>query len=265
MQRREESGDRVAIVTGGGAGLGRAVVLGLVKQGVQVLALDRDEASLQATLQAARHLPGRVEPHLLDLTDVAAIERLFALEFSGGRRLDILVNNAGISQQTPFLDMSRQEWDSILAVNLTAVFDLTQRAARAMLSAIEAGRQPGGRIVNIASIAGLRGIAGRAAYATSKGGIIALTKELAVELGPLGITVNAVAPGPVDTSLTLRVHTEATREAYNRSIPLARYGLPEEIAAGVLFLCSPAASYVNGHTLPVDGGFASTGMMFDPR
>jgi NAD(P)-dependent dehydrogenase (short-subunit alcohol dehydrogenase family) len=132
-----------------------------------------------------------------------------------------------------------------------------------MLAAIEAGRQPGGRIVNIASITGLRGLAGRTAYATSKGGLISFTETLAVELGPRGITVNAVAPGPVDTPLTRKVHTQATREAYHRAIPLGRYGTPEEIAGAVAYLCSPDAAYVNGHTLPVDGGFTSAGLIFE--
>jgi NAD(P)-dependent dehydrogenase (short-subunit alcohol dehydrogenase family) len=179
--------------------------------------------------------------------------------------LHILVNNAGIGQQTRFLEMSRAEWDSILAVNLTAVFELTQRAGRIMRDAIAAGRQPAGRIVNIASVSGLRGNAGRAAYGATKAGLVSLTEVLAVELGPLGITVNAVAPGPVDTALTRRVHSPATRAAWAATIPLRRYGLPEEVAAAVTYLCSDAAAYVNGHTLVVDGGFTSAGLIFEPE
>jgi NAD(P)-dependent dehydrogenase (short-subunit alcohol dehydrogenase family) len=252
----------VALVTGAGSGLGRAIALRLAGEGASVLALDLQPEGLAATASAAAGAPGRILSHVLDLTDNAALDRFFA-GLGGSSRLDILVNNAGIGQQTPFLAMSRQEWDRVLAVNLTAVFELTQRAARLMLAAMEAGRQPGGRIVNIASITGLRGLSGRTAYATSKGGLISFTETLAVELGPLGITVNAVAPGPVDTALTRRVHTQATREAYRRAIPLARYGTPEEIAGAVAYLCSPDAAYVNGHTLPVDGGFTSAGMIFE--
>lgn len=256
---------RVAIVTGAGSGIGRAIALALAGEGIQVLALDLQRIGLFETLEAARHLPGRIEPHVLDLTDAAALDRLFALEFDADRGLDILVNNAGIGQQTPFLQMSRAEWDSILQVNLGAVFEITQRATRVMLDGINRGLQPGGgRIVNIASVSGLRGNAGRAAYAASKGGLISFTEVLAVELGPLGITVNAVAPGPVETALTKRVHSPATRAAWAATVPLRRYGLPDEIAAAVAFLCSERAGYVNGHTLAVDGGFATAGLIFDP-
>jgi NAD(P)-dependent dehydrogenase (short-subunit alcohol dehydrogenase family) len=254
---------RVAIVTGAGSGLGRAIALRLASEGTAVLALDREPSGLEEVAAAAQGLAAPIEGYVLDLTDSAALDRLFAERLASAPRLDILVNNAGIGQQTPFLAMSRQEWDRILTVNLSAVFELTQRAARLMLAGIEAGRQPGGRIVNIASITGLRGLAGRTAYATSKGGLISFTETLAVELGPRGITVNAVAPGPVDTPLTRKVHTQATREAYHRAIPLARYGTPEEIAGAVAYLCSPDAAYVNGHTLPVDGGFTSAGLIFE--
>lgn len=202
---------------------------------------------------------------MLDLTSTASLDRLFALEFGPDRPLHILVNNAGIGQQTRFLDMSRAEWDSILAVNLTAVFELTQRAGRIMRDAIAAGRQTGGRIVNIASVSGLRGNAGRAAYGVSKAGLISLTEVLAVEFGPLGITVNAVAPGPVETPLTRRVHSPATRAAWAATVPLRRYGLPEEVSAAVAYLCSDGAAYVTGHTLVVDGGFTSAGLIFDPE
>ncbi len=256
---------RVALVTGAGSGIGRAISLALAGVGDQVLALDLNHQGLEETLAAARHLPGRIEPHRLDLTDPAALDRLFALAFAGDQPLRILVNNAGIGQQTAFLQMSRAEWDSILQVNLTAVFELTQRAARFMAAGIAAGRQDGARIVNIASVSGLRGNAGRAAYGATKGGLISLTQVLAVELGPLGITVNAVAPGPVETPLTRRVHSPATRAAWDATVPLRRYGLPEEIAAAVVYLCSDAAAYVNGHTLAVDGGFTTAGLIFKPE
>jgi len=247
-------------VTGAGSGLGRAIALRLARDGIGVHALDLQAAGLAEICVAAAGLSGSVEAHSFDLTDDAALDRFFAEGL--GDRLDILVNNAGIGQQVSFLASSRAEWDRVLAVNLTAVFEITQRAARRMLAGIESGRQEGGRIVNIASITGLRGLSGRTAYATSKGGLISFTETLAVELGPRGITVNAVAPGPVDTALTRRVHTQATREAYHKAIPLARYGTPEEIAGAVAYLCSPEAAYVNGHTLPVDGGFTSAGMIF---
>lgn len=256
---------RRAIVTGGGSGIGRAIALALAGEGVEVLALDLRREGLDETLAAARHLPGHIEPHVLDLTDTAALDRLFTLAFDRERGLEILVNNAGIGQQTRFLEMSRAEWDSILQVNLGAVFEITQRAARIMLAGIEAGRQPGARIVNIASVSGLRGNAGRAAYSASKGGLISFTEVLAVELGARGITVNAVAPGPVETALTQRVHSPATRAAWAATVPLRRYGLPEEIAAAVAYLCSDAAAYVNGHTLAVDGGFTSAGLIFEPE
>ena len=231
---------RRAVVTGAGSGIGRAIALALAGEGVEVLALDLRRAGLDETLAAARHLPGRIEPHLLDLTDTVALDRLFALAFDGERGLEILVNNAGIGQQTPFLEMSRAEWDSILQVNLGAVFEITQRAARIMLS-------------------------GLAACSAWKGGLISSTEVLAVELGARGITVNAVAPGPVETALTQRVHSPATRAAWAATVPLKRYGLPEEIAAAVAYLCSDAAGYVNGHTLTVDGGFATAGLIFEPE
>lgn len=171
--------------------------------------------------------------------------------------LDVLVNNAGTGLNKPFLDTSLAEWNRLLSVNLTGTFLCAQAAARIMV------RQSSGRIVNLASISGQRGAQGRAAYGAAKAGVIQLTKVMAVELGPQGVCVNAVAPGPVDTPQSRATHTEGTRQSYLSRIPLHRYGERSEIAAAVLFLASGEASFVNGHILNVDGGFRAAGLTFD--
>src|SRR4029079_620569 len=157
----------------------------------------------------------------------------------------------------PFLETTLEEWELQLKVNLTGTFLCGQAAARAML------KSNGGRIVNIASISGQRGGQGRAAYGSSKAGVILLTKVMAVELSPLGIRVNAVAPGPVDTDQSRQTHTPSTRQAYYDRIPARRYGDCEEIAAAALFLASRDSSFVNGHVLNVDGGFNAAGLVFE--
>jgi NAD(P)-dependent dehydrogenase (short-subunit alcohol dehydrogenase family) len=170
------------------------------------------------------------------------------------RRIDALVNNAGIAVFKPILKTTAKEWSRVLEVNLTGPFLCTQACAPVML------KGGGGAVVNITSISGLRASSLRVAYGTSKAGLDHLTKQQAAELGNLGIRVNAVAPGPVDTAMARQVHTADIRADYHDAIPLNRYGTEEEIAEAVAFLCSDAASYINGQTLAVDGGFDAAGI-----
>jgi NAD(P)-dependent dehydrogenase (short-subunit alcohol dehydrogenase family) len=178
-----------------------------------------------------------------------------AVENFGG--LHILVNSAGVGEQTAFLKQTIEGFERIIAVNLTGSYRCVHVAAPEM---IKCGW---GRIVNISSVTGLRGVSGRVSYGASKTGIVGMTRALAIELAPYNITVNAIAPGPVDTEMVRQVHSQATRDTYNRNSPMHRYGTTMEIADGAAFLASDQASYITGHTLPIDGGMTATAAIFD--
>lgn len=169
---------------------------------------------------------------------------------------DILVTSAGIGMQKSFLDTTLDEWNRIMDVNLAGAFLCGQAAARRMVP------RGYGRIVNISSGAGLRGVSGRSAYGASKAGLILLTQVMAAELGSRGITVNAIAPGPIETPLTMQMHTAETRAAYVNKTPLQRYGRLDEVASAAVFLASEQSSYITADTLQVDGGMAATGPLF---
>ena len=243
----------VAIVTGGARGIGLAVARWFLARGQRVALLDIEADALQRTV-ADLAAPGSVLGLPCDVSDPAQVQATVDRVAATFGRIDVLVNNAGIAIFKPIGETGYADWRRVLAVNLDGPFLCSQACVPHMLAA------GGGAIVNIASISGLRASTLRVAYGTSKAALIHLTKQQATELGTQGIRVNCVAPGPVDTEMAKQVHSPAIRKDYHDVIPLERYGTPEEIAEAVGFLCSPAASYVNGQLLAVDGGFDAAGI-----
>lgn len=193
-------------------------------------------------------------PLALDVAQPDSVARGFAWVEGEFGRCDVLVNSAGIAKVFPFLEFPLDNFQATMAVNVTGTFLCSQAAARLMV------QHRWGRIVNIASVAGLRAVgSGRTAYGTSKGAVVALTRQMAVELADYNVTANAVCPGPVDTPMTRVLHSERFREEYSKAIPMNRYGTTGEIAAAVMYLVSQEAGYVTGIAMPVDGGFLASG------
>jgi NAD(P)-dependent dehydrogenase (short-subunit alcohol dehydrogenase family) len=247
----------VAIVTGAGRGIGRSIAAALAAEGARIVVADLDFDGARQATGEIEGASGEAWPLRVDIADSAQVQAMIDETLNRYGQLDILVNNAGMGLNRSFLATTLEEWELQLRVNLTGTFLCGQAAGRAMVA------RGGGRIVNIASISGQRGGQGRAAYGAAKAGVILLTKVMAVELAPLGVRVNAVSPGPVDTDQSRQTHTPSTRRAYYDRIPMRRYGERKEIAAAVVFLASPEASFVNGHVLNVDGGFDAAGLQFD--
>jgi meso-butanediol dehydrogenase / (S,S)-butanediol dehydrogenase / diacetyl reductase len=245
---------RVAVVTGGARGIGLAIARWFLAREHAVALIDIDEATLRRTERELDDA-ARVLALYADVSQPVAVSSAMRAVDERFGRIDALVNNAGVAVFKPILETSYEEFRHVLATNLDGAFLCTQAAAPVML---RHGR--GGAVVNVASISGLRASTLRVAYGTSKGALIHLTKQQAVELGNAGIRVNAVAPGPVDTEMAKLVHTVAIRSDYHDLIPQNRYGTVEEIAQAVGFLCSDAASYVNGQVIAVDGGFDVSGV-----
>ncbi|SDV46862.1 SDR family NAD(P)-dependent oxidoreductase [Chitinasiproducens palmae] len=245
---------RIAVVTGGAMGIGADTAQRLGAAGYHVVLADLDHGAAEQRVQALAKQEVSASAVQMDVGDAKSIAAGFDTVARQHGRCDVLVNCAGVAKVLPFLDYPLDVFEWTMRINVTGALLCGQHAARLMV------QQGWGRIVNIASVAGVRAVGtGRTAYGTSKGAVIALTRQMAVELCEHGITVNAVAPGPVDTPMTRVLHTDKFRDEYTRAIPMKRYGSTGEIAAAVCYLASDEAAYVNGVVLPVDGGFLAWG------
>lgn len=247
--------NKVAIVTGSGTGIGAAMARRLAGEGGAVVLGDRDEPAAMTVCSEIVAAGGKARAFRVDIRDPEQVEALLAFTRGEFGSAHILINNAGMSAQKHFLDTPLKMLRTMLDVNLVGTFLCAQAAARDMV------KLGGGRIVNFASHSGLRGSSGRAAYAAAKGGIIAMTRVMAVDLARHNIMVNAVAPAAIEVPRNREQFTEERHKAWHRAVPLARYGRPEEAAAIALFLASDEASFLTGQTISVDGGFTAAGLL----
>jgi len=240
---------RVVIITGGSRGIGRAIAFRFAEEKPKLVLLhyDPDDSAARETLDRLAERGVQGEAHRIDVSSRGDVDRLFKEVLARFGRVDVLVNNAGITKDGLLMRMSEDEWDLVLRVNLKGVFNCSQAVIRSMI------KERSGRIVNISSVAGQMGNAGQTNYAASKAGIMGFTKSLAREVGSRGITVNAVAPGYINTEMTSSL-PDKLKEAFVQQIPLARVGEPEDVAEAVHWLCSEGARYVTGQVIHVNGG-----------
>jgi 3-oxoacyl-[acyl-carrier protein] reductase len=242
--------NRVAIVTGGGRGIGRAIVLKLAEAGANVVVNDIGDAEpVEAVVREIKAIGRQALPILADVSSPSDVDRLVGETIAAYSRIDILVNNAGIARDQLLLRMTEEDWDRVISVDLKSVFLCTKAVLKYMV------KQRWGRIISIASIVGIVGNPGQANYASAKAGIIGFTRTIAKEVASRGITVNAIAPGFIDTEMTQRLKEE-WKEELKKRIPLGYLGSPRDVAEAVAFLAGEEAGYITGHVLAVDGGMA---------
>ncbi|MBW2283808.1 MAG: 3-oxoacyl-[acyl-carrier-protein] reductase [Deltaproteobacteria bacterium] len=245
----DDASGRTVVITGGSRGIGRSIAYRFAaeKGNVIIVHYDPDESASEETVQHIRESGATAESHKVDVASFEAVDVLFKNVLSRFDGVDVLVNNAGITQDTLLMRMSEAQWDAVLNINLKSVFNCTHAVIREMV------RRKGGRIVNISSVVGQTGNAGQANYSASKAGILGFTKSIAKEVGARGITVNAVAPGFIETEMTEGL-PEKAKKAFLAQIPLGRPGTTEEIAEAVYWLCSNGSRYITGQVLHVNGG-----------
>lgn len=238
---------KVAIITGSGRGIGKAIALKLAQENMNIVICDVDEAAISATAKEIEEKGAQALGIRVDVTNSDDVARLFDEAIKKFERVDVLVNNAGITRDNLLIRMQESEWDAVIAVNLKGTFNCLKAAAKIMM------KQRSGKIINISSVVGVMGNIGQANYSASKGAVISLTKSAAKELAPRNITVNAIAPGYIETEMTKNLPANVT-EVFMNLVPLKRPGTPMDVANVVSFLVSDHADYITGQVIHVDGG-----------